>query len=286
MPDATKYTNKLHGARVLVIGGSSGTLTPSKNPQPHKNRRVTNHKNKGIGFGVAEALLEHGSHVFISSSNPDRVTSTIEKLLKDYPSAKERVQGFPCQLGEQASLDGNVKKLFENVTKEGKLDHVVFTAGDSLAMMNVADAEMEKILQAGMVRFFAPLMVAKHAPAYMNPGPKSSLVLTTGSVSERPRPDWTIVNSFATGLQGMTRGLALDLKPLRVNLISPGVVDTELWGGMSEEQKKKLFEESAAKLPTGRVPSPSDVAEVYLACLKDQNMTGSMISTNGGALLV
>ena len=113
-------------------------------------------------------------------------------------------------------------------------------------------------------------MVAKHAPSYLNHGPKSSIVLTTGSVSERPRPNWSVIGSFATGLQGMTRGLALDLKPIRVNLISPGVVDTELWNGFSEEQKAKMFKESAAALPTGRVPTPSDIAESYLGCLKDQ----------------
>ncbi|KAK4561295.1 hypothetical protein LTR86_004612 [Recurvomyces mirabilis] len=256
MSDAVKYTNKLHGAKVLVIGGSSG-----------------------IGFGVAEALLEHGAHVIISSSNPDRVNSTLEKLLKDYPSAKSRLSGYPCNLGEQASLDENVKKLFEESTKGvgGKLDHVVYTAGDSLAMIPIGEVTTETAIKAGMVRFFGPLIVAKHAPTYLNPGPKSSLVLTTGSVSERPRPNWSVIGSFATGLQGMTRGLALDLKPIRVNLISPGVVDTELWNGMSEEQKQKLFKESAEKLPTGRVPTPSDIAEVYLGCLKDQN---------GGALLV
>ncbi|KAK3677055.1 hypothetical protein LTR78_003260 [Recurvomyces mirabilis] len=248
MSDAVKYTNKLHGAKVLVIGGSSG-----------------------IGFGVAEALLEHGAHVIISSSNPDRVNSTLDKLLKDYPSAKSRLSGYPCNLGEQASLDENVKQLLEKSTKEGgKLDHVVYTAGDSLAMIPIGEVTTEKAIKAGMVRFFGPLIVAKHAPAYLNPGPKSSLVLTTGSVSERPRPNWSVIGSFATGLQGMTRGLALDLKPIRVNLISPGVVNTELWNGMSEEQKQKLFKESAEKLPTGRVPTPSDIAEVYLGCLKDQ----------------
>ena len=61
-------------------------------------------------------------------------------------------------------------------------------------------------------------------------GPKSSITFTTGAVSEKPIPNWAMINSYATGLQGMTRGLALDMKPIRVNLVSPGAVDTELWG--------------------------------------------------------
>lgn len=240
---------------------------------------------QGIGYGVAEALVENGAIVTISSSNPDRVQQTIEKLKKAYPSASDRVAGQACNLGDQATLESNVAGLFEKV---GKLDHVVYTAGDALAMMGLQDVTMEKMLKAGMVRFFAPLMVGKYAAKYLTGGRNSSLTLTTGSVSERPRENWSAVASYATGLHGMMRGLALDLKPLRVNLISPGAVDTELWAtaGLSEEQKVSSFKEMEKKMPTGKVAEPSDIAEAYLYAMKDYNLTGSVISSNGGHLLV
>jgi NAD(P)-dependent dehydrogenase (short-subunit alcohol dehydrogenase family) len=223
----------------------------------------------------------------VSSSNPDRVQQTIDRLLQDYPSAKSRLSGQACNLGDQATVEDNLKGLFEKVTSDGqKLDHVVYTAGDPLAMMKIEDISMEKMIKAGMVRFFAPLLVGKFAPKHMNPGPKSSITLTTGSVSEKPRPNWSMINSFATGLHGMTRGLALDLKPIRVNLISPGAVDTELWNMMTEQQKKDMFESMSSQLATGKVGTPSDLAESYLFVLKDTNVTGSVISTNGGALIV
>ena len=120
----------------------------------------------------------------------------------------------------------------------------------------------------------------------MHPGPKSSITLTTGAVSQRPNKGWTIPNGYATGLQGLTRGLALDLAPLRVNLVSPGFVDTELWDNMYKEQKEKLREDLMAKVPTGRVAGPEDVAEAYLYLMKDWNCTGEMVGTNSGALLV
>jgi NAD(P)-dependent dehydrogenase (short-subunit alcohol dehydrogenase family) len=215
------------------------------------------------------------------------VNQTIDRLLKDYPSAKSRLSGHPCNLGDQATVETNLKDLFEKVTSDGKkLDHVVYTAGDPLAMMKIGDVSLDKIIKAGMVRFFAPLLVGKLAPKYMNAGPKSSIALTTGSVSQKPRPDWSVIGSFATGLHGMCRGLALDLKPLRVNLISPGAVETELWDGMTEQQRKDMFDSLSKHLPTGRVPPPSDVAESYLYVLKDENCTGSLVSTNGGSLLV
>lgn len=179
----------------------------------------TTKQKAGIGFAVAEALVENGCKVIISSSNPKRVESTIELMKKSYPSSTDNVTGHACNLGDQATLESNIEQLFETV---GKLDHVIFTAGDALAAMPIADATMDKIVQAGMVRFFAPMIVGKVAPKYLSGGPKSSITLTTGAVSEKPIDDWSVIGSYAAGLHGMTRGLALDLKPIRVNLISPG----------------------------------------------------------------
>lgn len=209
----------------------------------------------------------------------------MNQLKKSYPSSSEKISGRTCDLGDYNTLEANLKQLFEQ-TGPGKLDHIIHTAGDPLAMMKLDDIDMGKILKAGTVRFFAPLLIGKFARHYLNPGPQSSVILTTGSVSERPREDWSVINSFATGLQGMTRGLALDLKPIRVNLISPGMVDTELWNGIDESRRRDMFKAASARLPTGRVGRVQDVAESYLYLLKDENVTGTMVSTNGGALLV
>lgn len=198
---------------------------------------------------------------------------TIDSLKKSYPSASSRISGHACNLGDQTSAESNIKELFEKV---GKLDHVVYTAGDALAMMKLDDIDMEKMIKAGMVRFFSPLLVAKYAPKYLTGGPRSSITLTTGAVSERPMPNWSVIGSFATGLQGMCRGLALDLKPIRVNLISPGAVNTELWAGMTEQQKGDMFKALEQKLPTGRVGQVQDVVEGYLFCMKDENVRFSL----------
>jgi len=88
---------------------------------------------------------------------------------------------------------------------------------------------------------------------YLNKGPESSIVLSTGTVSVRPNPDWSVIAAYASGLHGLTRNLALDLKPIRVNLVNPGPVDTELWNGFSEEQKQAFFKSISARVPTGHV---------------------------------
>lgn len=257
---STKYTSKLSSARVLIIGGTSG-----------------------IGYSVAEATLEFGAHVTISSSNPSRINAAITSLLKSYPSAKTRLSGHACDLSDPPTLEDNIAALF---AKCGELNHVIYTAGDSLKVMPLEDATVETVQQAGMVRFFGPLIVAKHAARILPKSPASSITLTTGVVSERPMPNWAVVGSFATALHGMTRGLALDLKPIRVNIVSPGAVETPLWAGMIQEAFEEMKKGTESRMTTGRFGKPEDVAEAYLYLLKDQNVSGSCVSTNGGFLLI
>lgn len=259
MTDSKKYTSKLANARILIVGGSSG-----------------------IGYSVAEASLEYGGHVIISSSQQSRIDVAIEQLLQTYPSAKGRISGYACDLSSP-SVEANIEHLYAHCGD--RLDHIVFTSGDKLATMPLANATLENVQQAGMVRFFAPLLVAKHAKAHLNPGPASSITLTTGVVSEKPMKDWSVVASYATGLHGMTRNLALDLAPIRVNLISPGVVLTPLWDDMTQDKREALIEDSGKKYTTGVIGKPEDVAESYLYAMRDWNCSGSVIHTNGGGLL-
>lgn len=98
-------------------------------------------------------------------------------------------------------------------------------------------------------------------------------------------PGWSVVGAYAGGLHSMVRNLALDLKPIRVNGVSPGAVDTELWK-VEGEEKEWMMESVAAGMATGRVGRPEDVAECYLACLRDGNMDGSMVRTDGGHMVM
>ena len=258
MAEISKYTTKLSKAHVLIIGGSSG-----------------------IGYCVAEASLESGARVTISSSQSSRVESSIERLLKTYPSAKDRVSGHACNLSGP-DLEANIKSLFEKV---GEVDHVVFTAGDKLSVMPLEEATLEKVQQAGMVRFFAPLLVAKYARKYFSSGPAASYTMTSGSISEHPIPAWSVVAGYASGLHAMTRNLALDLAPIRVNLVIPGAVETPLWEQIHGDQMEEMKKKFVVKMATGRIGRPEDVAESYLYVMRDHNLTGSTISTNGGELL-
>jgi len=251
-----KY-NKLAGKHVLVIGGTSG-----------------------LGFAVAEGAIESNARVTISSSSSAKVEASLASLKKSYPSAT--VAGYPCDLSKP-TVEADLEALFKQV---GKVDHIVVTAGDKLYVAPLQEVTYETIISAGHVRFIAPVLIAKVGSKYLNKGPESSIVLSTGSVSQRPMPNWNVVASYAAALHGLTRNLALDLKPIRVNLVSPGPVDTELWKDHSEEEKKEFFKNIADKVPTGHVAKPEEVAECYLWLMKDSNATGVVADSSSGSLLV
>ena len=145
---------------------------------------------------------------------------------------------------------------------------------------------VKNIIQAGQVRFLAPLLLAKFLPDYLNSSFKSSYTITTGAVADKPIPNWGIVASYAGAAYSMVRNLALDLKPIRVNGVSPGAVDTELWNDHGPEVKAKILESMKSKMATQRVGRPEDVAETYLGLLKDWNVDGVIIKSDGGSFFM
>ena len=257
MAAITPYKDKLAGKSILIIGGTSG-----------------------IGLSVASLCLAHGARVIISSSTEPKLSNALSRLKTAYPQGN--LQGQICDL-RAATVESSVKALFETV---GHVDHVVHTAGDPLATCPLAEITVAKIQKAGEVRFVSALIVAKYAAQYLTGGPSSSLTLTSGTVAERPHADWSIVAGYAAGLYGMVKNLALDMKPLRVNLVTPGGVDTELWDGMTADKKQEFFDGIKARVPTGEVARPEDVAEAYLYAMRDFNVTGAVLKSDSGAAVV
>lgn len=262
-----KYVNKLQGHRVLVLGGSSG-----------------------VGFCVAEAALEHGAQVVISSSNQSKLDNALSRLKAHIKAANlgdadKLVSAKTCDLANPATIEENVFQLLEFATKDGKLDHVVHTAGDALNTGGLADATVEKIHATSQVRNTGAIIIAKYLNKYINQGVKSSFTLTGGTNTWRPLPNWSIIAAAGGATEGLSRGLAVDLRPVRCNCVMLGGVETELLDMIPTEHREAVLDSFRKDTITGTVASPQEVAEAYVYLMKDSFATGAIIETNGGRLV-
>ena len=116
---------------------------------------------------------------------------------------------------------------------------------------------------------------------------ESSITFTSATTAQRPALGWAMVGSGVTGaLNSLSRGLTLDLAPIRVNCVAPGVVATELWEWLEEGARKALFEEYTKKVSIGSVGNPDEVAESYGYLVRCNYVTGQTVTVDGGSVLV
>jgi NAD(P)-dependent dehydrogenase (short-subunit alcohol dehydrogenase family) len=247
----------ISGQSILVLGGSSG-----------------------IGAAVAKLAAEQGVYVSIASSNPTRVSKAVEALKGAVPHAK--ITGFTIDL-DTPQVEDHLVKLLTDITSNGtKLDHIVFTA-NSLNLKPLDQVTVDYLRNSGQFGLVVPMILAKLAPRFLNSSYKSSLIFTSGRVAEKPVKGYTMGAAFGAALFGITRSLALDLAPIRVNCVSPGATDTELWGNDEQRAQRRQMYTKIALL--GKAGTAEEVGEAYIYLMRDFNNTGTTVSTSGGALI-
>lgn len=251
---------KLKGKNVLVIGGSSG-----------------------VGFAVSEGALSSGARVFIASSNPEKVVKAVERLQVAVPSAASAVSGHQVDLSNTAELDDQLVRLLGSLGVT--LDHIVFTAGNVTQIRPIEEATFDDIVSRGVVRFFGPLLLAKHARRFLHNDAASSITLTGASTSDKPLGNYAVEAGYASGLEGIARSLSIDLAPIRVNVIKIGVVRTEIFDRIPKDYLGPVVAKMTAATTINEIGEPHDVAEAYLHALKDRYFIGQSISVDGGLLL-
>ncbi|MEJ1975197.1 MAG: SDR family oxidoreductase [Acetobacteraceae bacterium] len=177
--------------------------------------------------------------------------------------------------------EGQISAFFDGI---GAFDHLVYTAGDPLMIGPFAETRIEDARRAFDVRFWGALTAAKHGSPHIRPG--GSIVLTTGIAGDRPFKGWVVSASILGAMEALARALAVELAPIRVNIVSPGVVKTALWDPLSEEEREGLYRDVGAKLLVGRVGEAHEIAETYLYLMRQSFSTGQMIVVDGGGVLV
>jgi NAD(P)-dependent dehydrogenase (short-subunit alcohol dehydrogenase family) len=171
-------------------------------------------------------------------------------------------------------VEGSLKALFEFATKDGKLDHVADTAGYRFGLVKIGDVTAEDIQKYGKVRFVGALLMAKLAPQYMHRTNQSSITPIGGVNSTKPGPGWSVMAGWGSGKEGMARGLAMDLKPIRVNYVSPRAIETELWGSFGGgDKKQQIVDLYKSKTLLGTVGKPEDMVESISVLVCDRHHT-------------
>jgi NAD(P)-dependent dehydrogenase (short-subunit alcohol dehydrogenase family) len=238
----------LKNKRIVVLGGSAG-----------------------IGFAVAALAARDGARVVIGSSNAERVHAAVAKL------APGDHAGHPIDLRSPHA----VSALFAEL---GAIDHLVYTAGEELMIGPLAELDVTAAHAFFELRFWGALGAIRAARPHL--AHDGSIVLTGGTAGRRPHPGFVIGASICAAMEAVTRTLAVELAPVRVNIVVPGFVDTELWSNIPTAARQQMFREAAGKLPVGRIGTPADIAAHYLGFLRGGYVTGQALVVDGGGVLV
>jgi len=219
----------------------------------------------GIGLSTAELAKSEGADVTIASRNAERLKAAAEKL---------GVKSVPTDV----TSDESVAQLFQHC---GAVNHVVVTAAQ-LRTGPFKTVPMEDVRATMEAKFWGAWRVAR--AAQIKPG--GSLTLVSGFLSVRPRPAAAIVGATNGALESLARSLALELAPVRVNAISPGIIDTPIRAAMPEAARREMLAKAAAALPVGRVGLGEDIARQILTFMTVGFATGSIVYLDGGGLVV
>ncbi len=236
----------LEGKRVVVIGGTSG-----------------------IGLSTAKAFLDESAQVIIASRSASKL-SEAKRGLGDHVEVYE----LDFRSEEKAA------DLFKKI---GKFDHLVITAGEG-AMGLFSDLPVANAKEAFDSKFWGQYITVHAAIPYLNHA--GSITLTSGLYGRRPPKGASTLAAINSAIEGLVRGLSVDLSPIRVNVVSPGIVDTPIYAGMPQEQREAMFAGIGQQLPVGRIAQPEDIAQTYVYLAKNGFTSGSTVLIDGGAHLV
>ncbi|HSD19895.1 MAG TPA: SDR family oxidoreductase [Anaeromyxobacter sp.] len=220
----------------------------------------------GIGLATAEAFAARGHAVTIAARDRDRLAEAARRI-------GARASTVSLDLRDQASVRAalGTERFLHVVLAAADLRYAPLLAMPLGDLQHVFDSKL-----FGYVRVVQA--VAPRLP------PDGSVTLVSGIASERPSPGAAAVAAVNGAIEALGRALAVELSPVRVNVVSPGVTDTPSWSGLGEG-RERFFAEVASRLPAKRVGKPEDVAAVILAVATNRFSSGAVFHVDGGGRL-
>ena len=235
----------LAGKKIVVIGGSSG-----------------------LGLATAKLAHEAGAEVIIAAR-------TLERLREAASGMGGDVEAHVVDICDEQQL----ARLFAIV---GPFDHLT-TPGAHAAKGTIGDLGVAQARAAFDAKFWGQYLAAKHALPHLRP--EGSIVFVSGVWGVRPPRGVPVPAAINGAIEGLGRGLAVDLAPIRVNVIAPGTIETPLYAGLEPGPRSALFASVASQLPVGRIGQPEEAAAGILFLMENQYITGSVLRIDGGMSL-
>jgi NAD(P)-dependent dehydrogenase (short-subunit alcohol dehydrogenase family) len=251
MSDATTPASagrqpELAGQTVVVIGGSAG-----------------------IGFESARRARSEGANVILTGRDPDRLNQAAQEL------GAQRTAAFDATDFDQ------LQRFFEALP--APIDHVLVT-GPGPYYAPLAEFDFEKARRDVEAHLFMPMQVARNAVGKVRPG--GTLLFMGGTGGRATAPGFALISALTAAGPALTKNLAVELAPIRVNLMAAGFVDTPLSASLLGDQLDARREQLCTTLPIRRVVGPADIAALAVHLMTNTAVTGATFDIDGGQQLV
>nr|WP_231645019.1 SDR family oxidoreductase [Sciscionella sp. SE31] len=179
-----------------------------------------------------------------------------------------------------ATRESDIAALFERV---GEFDHLVYTANGAPRPQPIAGVDIDQARRGLDVYLWGVVASVKHAVTRIRAG--GTIALTSGMMAVRPTPGGALGAAGAAAIEGLVRGLAVELAPVRVNAVRPGTVRTPMYDAIPEAQREAMFAQLAEGTLTGRVSEPEQIAAAHLYLMGNPYVTGTVLAVDGGSVL-
>jgi NAD(P)-dependent dehydrogenase (short-subunit alcohol dehydrogenase family) len=220
----------------------------------------------GIGLATARHLLACGARVTITGRNEIRLAEARRAL-------GPKVQALPMDATAADALPDQFARI-------GRFDHLVLALGSGRGVGPFATADLADVKLGFEEKVYAHFATAQAALPFLSP--TGSLTFVSAVSAHAAVPGTAGIGAANAAVAALVPVLAVELKPLRVNGVSPGVIDTPWWDVLPEGQKQAMFKEFAAKTPVGRVGRPEDIAKAIAFLIDDDFITGHTLVCDGG----
>jgi NAD(P)-dependent dehydrogenase (short-subunit alcohol dehydrogenase family) len=223
----------------------------------------------GIGLATARRFRESGATVHVAGRSAERLAAV---------AATD-----PALTGHRA--DGGDREQIAAVAREaGPIDWLVVALSGNEGIGPVADLDLVMLRRAFDAKYWAHLTTIQAVLPHL--APTGSITLISAITARTGMPGTAGIASLNGAIEALVRPLAVELAPIRVNAVSPGIVDTPWWSGLPDAARQEYFAAAAQTLPVRRIATAEDVAEVVALAATNPNLTGTVLETDGGARLV